>query len=99
MRRTEAALGTTYPNLANLHIRLFFRVLHPHLSAVHHPLRLVALDSDDLWDGQLDRLHQPQPLRVSRDAGEESFGDIRDSGSSPDLSVFDVQIGLLRFDI
>ena len=82
-----------------MHIRVFFRLLHPDISAVHNSLRLAALDPDDIRHDQLHSLHQLEFAGVAGDVGEEGFGGVRDSGGCSDLFVLDVQVGLFRFDL
>ena len=99
MRRSKVARGTSYENIVDMHIRVFFRLLHPDISAVHNSLRLAALDPDDIRHDQLHSLHQLEFAGVAGDVGEEGFGGVRDSGGCSDLFVLDVQVGLLRFDL
>ena len=88
-----------YVKIVDMHIRVFFRMLHPDILAVYNSFRLVALDSDDIRDDQLDSLHQFEFVGVFVDVGEEGFSGVWDSGGSSDLFVFDVQVGLFRFDL
>lgn len=88
-----------YVNIVDMHIRVFFRMLHPDILAVHNSLRLVALDSDDIRDDQFNSFHQLEFIGVVVDFGEEGFGGVWNSGGCSDLFVLDVQVGLFRFDL
>ena len=90
MRRPSTARGTTFPNLADLHLRLLIRLLHHDIPAVHNSIWLAALDSDDLRDGKLKYLHLPEPDGIFVVSGKEGAHCVWDRRSSSNIFVFDV---------
>ena len=79
-----------YVKIVDMHIRVFFRVLHSDILAVYNSFRMVALDSNDIRDDKFDSFHKLEFIGIIVDIGEEGFGCLWDSRSSSDLFVFDV---------
>jgi hypothetical protein len=73
-----------------MHIRVQFWLFHSCVSAVYHSLGLVALDTDGLWDDQLDSLPGPQYDVISLDSGEKVIYYLWHNRGCSDLPVFDV---------
>ena len=90
MRHPEAARGTTFPNLVDLHLRVLIRLFHSDILAVYHSFWLVALDSDDIRDGQFDNLHLFEPDGIFGVFGEEGVSCVWDCGGCSNIFVFDV---------
>jgi len=79
-----------------MYIRVQFWMFHSGVSAVHHSLGLAALDTDGLWDDQFDSLSRSQYDVVSLNSRKEVLHYLWHNWSFTDLSVFDVQNGLLQ---